>query len=96
MLGASSTRRREAHAVLYVGMDLSRKRLDFEARFANGGLFERGGAARRRRAGRACPAAGRERGGGGDRVDGRPASSTIGSSSRAGTCGSLTPSRPKG
>src|SRR6266516_2345946 len=42
MLRASSRRRREAHAMLYVGMDLSRKRLDFDARLASGELFERG------------------------------------------------------
>src|SRR6266545_2378647 len=42
MLRASSTRRREAHAMLYVGLDLSRKRLDFDARLASGELFERG------------------------------------------------------
>src|SRR6059036_2687285 len=42
MLRASSTRRREAHAMLYVGMDLSRKRLDFDARLSSGELFERG------------------------------------------------------
>src|SRR5918996_4014759 len=34
MLRASSTRRREAHAMLYVGLDLSRMRLDFDARLA--------------------------------------------------------------
>src|SRR5215210_7062159 len=42
MVRASSTRRREAHAMLYVGLDLSRKRLDFDARLASGELFERG------------------------------------------------------
>src|SRR5436309_8221853 len=42
MLRASSRRRREAHAMLYVGLDLSRKRLDFDARLAGGELFERG------------------------------------------------------
>jgi transposase len=30
--------------MLYVGLDLSRKRLDFDARLASGGLFERGAA----------------------------------------------------
>src|SRR6266498_2499763 len=42
MLRASSRRRREAHAMLYVGLDLSRKRLDFDARLSSGELFERG------------------------------------------------------
>src|SRR3970040_217914 len=42
MLRASSTRRREAHAMLYVGLDLSRKRLDFDARLGGGELVERG------------------------------------------------------
>src|SRR6266851_3412842 len=42
MLRASSTRRREAHVMLYVGMDLSRKRLDFDARRPGGELQERG------------------------------------------------------
>src|SRR3972149_6658043 len=42
MLRASFTRRREAHTMLYVGLDLSRKRLDFDARLVGGELFERG------------------------------------------------------
>jgi hypothetical protein len=42
MLRASSTRRREADAMLYVGLDLSRKRLDFDARLTSGEPFERG------------------------------------------------------
>src|SRR5213593_4561185 len=42
MLRASSTRRREADAMLYVGLDLSRRRLDFDARLTSGELFERG------------------------------------------------------
>src|SRR5688500_1542543 len=42
MLRASWTRRREAPAMLYVGLDLSRKRVDFDARLPGGDVWERG------------------------------------------------------
>ncbi len=84
--------------MLYVGLDLSRKRLDFDARLSSGELFERGAvppdadglAGLVRRLGDAEVVAVIES------MNGARASCTIGSSSRAGRCGSPMRSRPRG